>query len=153
MWLLVWSPKDSWWNCFRRGRWRDFVLKLNPPPRSRFTSSLQRYEFLLELQGDTTKTCIVRYETDWLSAKGAVFHALYSTAVRFLCRFDVQRWAKIYLTCIWLLVMQVSQNAVQAFGGFSVQRYHTGRGRRKDGDVSTWCAPRSTSLRTKGSTW
>ena len=36
--LLVDLPKDSRRDCFRRGRWRDFALKLIPPPGSRFTS-------------------------------------------------------------------------------------------------------------------
>ena len=36
--LLVCLPEDSWWDCFRRGRWQDFALGLNPPPGSRFTS-------------------------------------------------------------------------------------------------------------------
>ena len=40
--LLVGLPKDSRRDCFRRGRWRDFALKLIPPPGSRFTSSFAK---------------------------------------------------------------------------------------------------------------
>ena len=40
--LLLTLPEESWRNCICRGRWQDFVLKLNPPSGSRFISLLQR---------------------------------------------------------------------------------------------------------------
>lgn len=46
--LPVSLPKESRWNCFRRGRWRDFALKLNPPSVSRLTSSVAKVDYFGE---------------------------------------------------------------------------------------------------------
>ncbi len=46
--LPVSLPKESRWNCFRRGRWRDFALKLNPPSVSRLTSSIAKVDYFGE---------------------------------------------------------------------------------------------------------
>lgn len=63
--LLVDLPKDSRRDCFRRGRWRDFALKLIPPPGSRFTSLFAKlYVFTETARGsyfkNTKKTARIR---------------------------------------------------------------------------------------------
>ena len=50
--LLVYLPGESWRNCFRRGRWRDFVLRLIPPSFPRFTSLVAKVWFLFEMAID-----------------------------------------------------------------------------------------------------
>ena len=42
--LHVDLPMESWRDCFRRGRWRDFALRLIPPPNSRITSTLAKVD-------------------------------------------------------------------------------------------------------------
>jgi hypothetical protein len=42
--LPVDLPMGSWRDCFRRGRWRDFALRLIPPPGSRITSTLAKVD-------------------------------------------------------------------------------------------------------------